>query len=115
MRKLYFPVTVDQGVALLRRQRSLEQTLSTPQHTVIGYSDRAVAVLESRKGCCDHDEVGLLKVSFTEELFHQMLNGDWVHFGPCAHWIAEHTLELEPGASGRFVHEAHYSLEIVKR
>lgn len=115
MKKLYFPVSVDQGVAILRRQMLLENAIRTPQDTVVGYTDRAVAVLESRRGCCDQEEVALIAVEMTEHLLNELVTGDWIHFGPVAHWLSEHTLELEHGAYGRFAHEAHFSLEVIKR
>lgn len=113
MTKLYFPTSVDTGVAILRRHAFLDEGLRTPQDTIIGYTDRAVAVLESRKGCCDQHEVALIAVELNEQLFSELLNGDYVHFGPVAHWLAHNTLEIEHGGYGRFAHEAHFSMEII--
>lgn len=115
MKKLYVPVTVDQGVAILRRQMPLEHAVQTDNHTVIAYTDRAVAVLETRRAGSDLTEIGLLGVEIEEHLFETLLVGDWIHHGPVAHWLSDQSLELEHGAYGRFSHEAHFSLEVVKR
>ncbi len=115
MKKLYVPVTVDQGVAVLRRQIPLENAARTDKHTVIAYTDRAVAVLEGRRVDSDLTEIGLLAVEIEEHLFETLLVGDWIHHGPVAHWLSDQSLELEHGAYGRFSHEAHFSLEVVKK
>lgn len=115
MKKLYVPVTVDQGVSILRRQMSLENAVKTDNHTVIAYTDRAVAVLEGRRVDSDLAEIGLLAVEIEERLFETLLVGDWIHHGPVAHWLSDQSLELEYAAYGRFSHEAHLSLEVVKK
>lgn len=116
--KLYFPVRVEAALEILRGKRQLHQVCATDDsHSVVGYTDRAVAVLESRQqaACDEKDEVCLVVCEISDEVFGELLMGDFVHFGPCAHWRTPHTLELEPAAHGRFAHEAHMSIEIISR
>jgi hypothetical protein len=113
MKKLYFPVPLYTGVEILRGKRNLEDACKTPQDTVIGYTDRAVAVLERRRAFEDQ-EVCLVVLKMTDQTFNEILMGDFQHFGPCAHWKSPHVLEIEHGGYGRFRHEALFSLQMVK-
>lgn len=113
MKKLFFPVPLYAGVEILRGTRSLEQVCSTDGHTLVGFTDRAVAVLERRKAGED-GEVCLIVCKLPDKVFNEVLMGDFQHFGPCAHWKGAHTLEIEPGGYGRFRHEGYFAMELIK-
>jgi hypothetical protein len=113
MRKLFFPVPLYLGIEIVRGNRSLESAGVTANHNLIGYTDRAVAVLERRRAGED-GEVCLVVCKLPENVFNEILMGDWQHFGPCAHWRTPHVLEFEPGGYGRFRHEGFFSMEVIK-
>lgn len=119
--KLYFPVAINQALDVLRGTRQLNEVCPADdiKHTIVGYTDRAVAVLEQQRLAAESGttggEVPLIVCSMDEQLFNELLMGDFTHFGPCAHWRSPHVLELEPAGYGRFTHEADISMEIISR
>jgi len=113
MKKLFFPVPPDTGVEILRGARTLQQVCATPQHTLVGFTDRAVAVLERRQAG-EEGEVCLIVCKLPDSVFNEILMGDFQHFGPCAHWKSQHVLEIEQGGFLRFTHEGFFAMEIIK-
>lgn len=112
MKKLFFPVPVYLGIEILRGTKTLHDVCKRPDHNIVGYTDRAVAVLEHRRAGED-GQVCLIVVKLPENVFHELLQGDWVHFGATAHWKSPHVLEIEPAGYGRFSHEAYFSMEVI--
>ena len=113
MKKLFFPVPLYAAIEVLRGSKQIEEVCRTPEHTVVGYTDRAVAVLERRRAGED-GEVCLLVCKLPESVFNEVLMGDFQHFGPSAHWKSNHVLEIEGPGYGRFRHEGFFSMEVIK-
>jgi hypothetical protein len=112
--KLYFPVSVDEAMAILRRQLRLDQVCSNRNAPFLAYTDRALAVLEGNRVDGEKPrEVSLLVVEFDEHGFGQLFTGDYAHYGPCGIWRAANVLELEHWAEAHISHHGRYSLEIV--
>jgi len=113
---LYFPTKVEDALAFLRAERRLDEICNRENYAVIGYTDRALAVLQSPQGDVDTKprEVCLVVVEIEQEVFCHLLNGDMVHFGPCAKWRSDHALELELTAQMLIAHGGRFSLQIVK-
>jgi hypothetical protein len=113
---LYFPTRLEDALSFLRSQRGLDQICETDNHTVIGYTDRALAVLQSVQSGTGGDsrEVCLVVVEVDQEVISQIINGDMMHFGPCGRWRSDHVLELELTAQMLVSHGGRFSLQIVK-
>lgn len=113
---LYFPARLDDAVAFLRSQRRLDEICGDEHHGVVAYTDRALAVLHSQQNGTGSTprEVCLVLVEVDHDVIGQLLNGDMVHFGPCARWRSDHALELDLTAQMLISHDGRYSLQIVK-
>ncbi|GEM_PF-3454596 len=112
----YFPVSLEDAIAILRRRQRLGQVAGKNDQPIVGYTDRAEAVLRARNGNekGGSREVCLVCVEVERDLFSQLFMGDMTHFGPCAKWLSGHSMELEPLAQDLITHHGRFVLEIVK-
>ena len=112
--RFYFPLQLDEAVAVLRRERRLEQVIDNSHHVLIVYTDRQHAVTSYRESKGENCEVSLLVVECDEPMLLELLHGDFAHFGPSARRLSPHAMELESVAQQRLSHEGRLSLAIVK-
>ena len=114
--RFYFPVSVELGLAVLRKQMRLEQAFGEHARNVVGFTDREVAIRHERdRGDGDtSNEVCLVVAAISNDAYSRIISGDFTHHGPLAHFRATDILELEITAMGYISHDGHLSLEIVK-
>jgi len=112
--RFYFPLRLDDAVAVLRRERRLDQVVDNSHHVLIVYTDRQHAVASYQEVKGEKCEVCLVVVECDEPILLELLHGDFTHFGPTARRLSPHAMELESVAQERLSHEGRLSLEIVK-
>lgn len=113
---LYIPTSLDHALSFLRSQRGLNELSGPRSDTIIGYTDRALAVLRhvQQGHQSESREVCLVVVELEPDVMGHILNGDMVHFGPCAKWHSDHALEMDLTAQMLISHGGRFSLQIVK-
>jgi hypothetical protein len=114
-KKFYFPAKLDDAVAVVRGTMRLSELFAN-RGRIVGYNDRAVAALHGREFLNEEkpNEVPLIVVEIDDDVIHELVYGDFTHFGPCVHWRNLHALEFENFyAEDRFTHDGRFSLEVI--
>jgi hypothetical protein len=113
--RLYFPVSLEDALAVLRKQKHLDQVCATECHTFFAYSERDAAVRQARQNANNSGkEICFVVVECPTESLNQVRMGDGCNFGPCAEWHSEHVIELHHIAEGIITQHATLFLELVR-
>lgn len=113
--RFYFPVSLDEALAIMRKSKRLDQVRPTEEHTFFAYADRALAIRQTSQNP-EHfgEEFWMVVVDVPSGEVNSLLMGDGVHYGPLAQWRSPHILEIDAAGEGILSHLAHLSLEIFK-
>src|SRR5262245_7226612 len=107
-KRFYFPVALDDAIAVLRRHRRLEQVLGDHHRPIFAYTDRTLAassVHQKEDDTAESGEVCLLVAELNEHVIGELLMGDYQHFGPTVFWRRDHVFELVHPAAERIHHD----------
>jgi hypothetical protein len=114
--RFYFPVSLDEAIAVMRKGKRLDRVRATEEHTFFAYTDRDLAIRQTSQNV-EHfgEEFWIVVVEVPTPVVNDLLMGDGVHYGPLAHWRSPHIMEIEAAGEGILTHHARLSLEIVPR
>ncbi|HEY9777889.1 MAG TPA: hypothetical protein V6C81_29275 [Planktothrix sp.] len=113
-KRFYFPTSLDDALAVMRRQKRLDQVFCTDENPFLAYTDRDFVIRQMSQNS-EHfgEEISLVIVEFPSTTLNELFMGDMVNFGSCATWLSEHIVELRDHAEDLLTQHGHVSLEIV--
>ena len=113
--RLYFPVSLEDALAIIRRQKHLDRVCATECETFFAVNGRETAVRQARQNPNNSGkEVCFLVVECPTESLNLVRMGDGCNFGPCGEWHSEHVIEMHHIAEGIITQHATLFIELVR-